>query len=388
MSGLARVNRFDVAEIGKATRTPQGFLRAPAFLTRAGVLPYERADGTIVRELRPPEEVFAPESLATLASAPLTDLHPAEMVSPKNVRALRRGHVNEQVRRDGYRVAASVTVEDDELIGKVERRDACEISMGYACELDPTPGVFEGQPYDVVQRKIVYNHAALGPRNWGRAGNEVALRLDSGDAKAASTVQAPPEWREDSEHPPGDQQDMENVTIRMDGVDVLVPKQSAQLVEKAIKQRDDQLAALTKERDTAQGRADSADTALAEAKKKLAELEDPKRLDAAVHARETLLEQARRVLPAEHKFDGLSTRQVQEAVLKHLDAKADLSAKSDEYVAARFDGAIALLGTSAVRNDALDRSRESTTPGSKPPADILKPVVPDWQKPLSISKDK
>ena len=51
--------RFDLAGLtGRAQRTPQGFLRAPAWVTRVGVFPYRRADGTVQRELRLPEEVF------------------------------------------------------------------------------------------------------------------------------------------------------------------------------------------------------------------------------------------------------------------------------------------------------------------------------------------
>jgi hypothetical protein len=33
--------------------------------------------------------------------------------------------------------------------------------------------------YDRVQRRIRYNHAALGPPGWGRAGADVSLRLDA-----------------------------------------------------------------------------------------------------------------------------------------------------------------------------------------------------------------
>jgi len=154
----------------------------PAYVTRAGVLEYKRADGTTVRELRHPDEVFRPASLESLSAAPLTDLHPKEMISPKNVRSLRVGHVGEAVRQDGHRVAATVTIEDEQIIALVERGERREISCGYACAIDATPGVWDGEHYDAVQRDIVYNHAALGPRNWGRAGSEVALRLDSGDA--------------------------------------------------------------------------------------------------------------------------------------------------------------------------------------------------------------
>lgn len=38
------------------------------------------------------------------------------------------------------------------------------MSVGYEAELDPTPGVWMGQPYDAVQRRITPNHIAIvGP---------------------------------------------------------------------------------------------------------------------------------------------------------------------------------------------------------------------------------
>ena len=383
-----RVNRFDVAEIGRPVRTPQGFLRVPAYLTRAGVLEYKRDDGSTVRELRHPDEVFRPDSLQSLSAAPLTDLHPKEMVSPKNVRTLRVGHVGEAVRQDGHRVAATVTIEDEQMIAMVERGDRREISCGYACAIDATPGVWEGQHYDAVQRDIVYNHAALGPRNWGRAGSEVALRLDSGDAMTATAFGAPPERRDDGLDPPGGYATMtEQTTIRVDGLDVQVPKQSAQVIEKALAER-------TKERDAAQGRADAAEKEAKDIAAKLTAADDPKRIDQAVTARLALIEQARRVLPAEHKFDGQTTRQVHEAVLKKLDDKLALTGKSDEYVQARFDHAIATAPAQAStgRNDALDRARSATTQSTlrtqHASARQDEPYVPDWQKPLATSKDR
>ena len=374
-------------------RTPQGFLRVPAYVTRAGVLEYKRADGTTVRELRHPDEVFRPASLESLSAAPLTDLHPKEMVSPKNVRSLRVGHVGEAVRQDGHRVAATVTIEDEQIIALVERGERREISCGYACAIDATPGVWDGEHYDAVQRDIVYNHAALGPRNWGRAGSEVALRLDSGDAMTATAYGAPPERRDDgtTDLPGGDAQ-MDHVTIRVDELDVQVPKQWAQVIEKGLKQRDDALTERTKERDTAQGRLDALTKEHDEVKKQLTAAADPARVDAAVHARATLLGQARKVLPAEHKFDGQTPRQIHEAVLTKLDAKLDLKGKSDEYVSARFDHAIesAPAHASTGRNDALDRSRAATTSNGtqSTPAARQDAFVPEWQKPLATSKDR
>jgi len=394
-----RVSRYDVAAFGKPERTPQGFLRVPAFLTRAGVFSYKRADGTTIREYRPADEVFAPQSLSSLASAPVTDLHPTEMVSPKNVRDLSIGHVSETVRQDGSRVAAHITVQDAKAIELVEAGKRREISCGYRCRIDATPGTFDGEAYDVVQRDIQYNHAALGPRNWGRAGSEIALRIDSDEADdtkadtsvfrldaagaiSTETVDAPPDRRADGG-------DMDPVTMRVDGLDIQVPKQWAQVLEKALKQRDDSVTQLTAARDTLQGKFDATAVEVAELKKKLAEANDPKRLDSLVNERGALIDQARRVLPAETKFDGLTTRQIHEAVLKKVDDKIDLTGRSDEYVGARFDHAMGTLAKP--RNDALDRSRRDTADHTPPPApqqrtDAARVVAP-WQQPLATTKD-
>jgi uncharacterized protein len=386
------VHRFDVATLGNAERTPQGFLRIPAYLTRVGVLEYRRADGTVVRELRPRDEVFRAQSLATLSAAPVTDLHPTKMVSPENVRELSIGHVSDTVKADGNLVAAHVTIQEAAAIAAVEAGKRRELSCGYACRIDATPGVYEGERYDQVQRDITYNHVAIGPRNWGRAGRDVALRVDAADsggddgdvfrldrADALSVaITAPPDDEGDS---------MEPVLIRVDGIDVLVVnKQGAQLLEKALATRDDALVEATGAAETLQGRLDAA---LGEIKKRddvIAIANDPKRLDGLVNGRMTLLETARRILPAEHKYDGQSARQIQEAVLTHLDPQAELKERTDEYVAARFDGATSSTHASASN---LDDARRVTSPAPKRPAaraDAQDRPVPAWQRPLSYTR--
>ena len=50
--------RFDVMRMDKMSVTPQGYIRADAYATRAGVFSYQYADGTVIRELRHPDDVF------------------------------------------------------------------------------------------------------------------------------------------------------------------------------------------------------------------------------------------------------------------------------------------------------------------------------------------
>ena len=386
------VHRFDVATLGNAERTPQGFLKIPAYLTRVGVLEYRRADGSVVRELRPRDEVMRARSLATLSAAPVTDLHPTQMVTPKNVRELSIGHVSDEVRADGAMVAAHVTIQEAGAIAAVESGQRRELSCGYQCRIDATPGVYEGQPYDQVQRDITYNHVAIGPRNWGRAGRDVALRVDGAAAdggevfrldEAGAVSVAMPAPPDDGGGKPMP------VTIRVDGVDVeFVDKQGAQVVEKGLATRTDALVELTAERDALQGSCDQLRADLKAANERAAKAEDPARLDAALNARLALIEAARRVLPAEHKFDGQSTRQIQEAVLVQLNPQLELKERSDEYVAARFDQALDERRDGTRHAAHLDDVRRLTTPAARTPAarTDAKEYVPDWRKPCSYTK--
>jgi hypothetical protein len=391
------VHRFDVATLGNAERTPQGFLRIPAYLTRVGVLEYKRADGTVVRELRPRDEVFKAGSLSTLSAAPVTDLHPTSMVTPKNVRELQIGHVSDTVKADGKHVAAHVTIQEEGAIAAVQAGKRRELSCGYQCRIDTTPGVYEGESYDQVQRDIVYNHVAIGPKNWGRAGRDVALRVDSGEEPAdeqdvfrldksdalSVAILAPPDDGGDR---------MEPVMIHVDGIDVKVmDKQGAQLVEKAIGTRDDALAEAVGERDALQGRLDATEADLKKAKDALAAASDPKRLDEAVASRTALIDKAKRVLPEEHKFDGQSVRQIQEAVLVTIEPGLALKERTDEYVGARFDQAMSerTEAKPEQKGGNLDDARRITAPPTKRPAaraDSQDKPVPQWLRPLSYTK--
>lgn len=176
--------RFDLRSgaITERRRTSSGGVIARANVTRTGVLDYRMGDGSIRREYRPPEEVFAPDSLATLAHATLTDDHPGK-VNPDNWPAVTIGHLGHDPRPNGDLVSADLHIEHGDAIAKAESGELVECSCGYDCMLDPTPGVTpKGEPYEAIQRRIRYNHVALGPEGWGRAGPDVRMRLDSASA--------------------------------------------------------------------------------------------------------------------------------------------------------------------------------------------------------------
>ena len=185
---MTRVQRHDFATGVQIHRTPQGGYRIDARLAKPGVFTYQLADGGERRELHLPDEIVRTDSLATLRGAPVTDLHPSEPVAANNWRHLAVGHVADDVRvEDGY-VVAQVVIQDAGAVAKIDAGERSDISCGYSCTLDETPGEFNGERYDAIQRGVRYNHVAIGPAGWGRLGRDVSLRLNGGDG-----IQAPPD---------------------------------------------------------------------------------------------------------------------------------------------------------------------------------------------------
>ncbi len=175
---MERVLRIDYGTVANVTETPQGGLRVDAAVTRVGVLRYRDTNGHEWSELRSPEEVFAADSIASLRSAPVTDGHPSGLVNTENYCALQKGHVSDSVRQDGDFVAAEMVVNDAATCARIRSGERKDVSAGYTCEVDPTPGVWRGERFDKQQRSIRYNHAAILPAGTGRAGAEVSLRMD------------------------------------------------------------------------------------------------------------------------------------------------------------------------------------------------------------------
>jgi len=316
--GTETVERLDVGRLSQIERTPQGGLRIPAHLTRTGVFAYTLPDGSVRRELRHPDEVFAKDSLATLSGAPVTNRHPATPVRPNNWRKLSVGHVGEDVKADGRFVAAPILVQDASTISDVDKGDLKEISCGYSCRLDNTPGEHNGEHYDAVQTSIKYNHVALGPKGWGRAGNEVALRLDSNGNQIERQEEIMP-----------------TKTIRIDGVDYEVGSDAH--LSKVESMHKAKLDTVTAKADDEKKRADAAEGERDGLKKELAEANDPKRLDGLVSDRVALVSTARKVLGDEEKLDGKTDREIMIATIRHDDEDFDAEGKSDEYVRAYFE---------------------------------------------------
>jgi hypothetical protein len=293
-------------------------MRISGELTKSGVFEYTRADGQVVREYRPPEEVTKADSLATIDDLPVTIGHPSVGMSADTFGKLAVGHARSPERADSGKdvlIRGVLTVGRKDAVEGVGAGKLADTSMGYQCEIDPTPGVTpEGQRYDAVQRSIIYNHVALLPAGGARLGT----RLD-GAVAPVLRLDAAGNQIEEAEKP------IMKVTIKKDGKDFEVERGS-----------DEHVAYLEATNAATSARADAADAEL-----------KAFRADAAKRERASLEDTARGVLGKDEKFDGKSDRQIREAVIAKRLPAVKCDALDDVHVGAYFDAALSVVAPAA-----------------------------------------
>ena len=163
--------RFDSVRF-TAQKTDEGFLIDSPVVGRTGILVYRNADGSERRELRLPEDVFHADSLKSFAGKPITVNHPSGKVTSKNVKSLMVGTMLSASKLDDDKVQTNIVIYEPEHIG--ENR---ELSLGYDVTLEETPGEWNGQRDDAIQRNISVNHLSIVKR--ARAGQIARLNVDS-----------------------------------------------------------------------------------------------------------------------------------------------------------------------------------------------------------------
>lgn len=178
MQELRRVIRLDSVPMTKAYFTPEGYLRDKPVLTSVGIFEYSNPDGSVRRELRLPEDVFSPESLKSFKSKPIVITHDAGLIDKDNVSENQIGTILSEGERSGDDVRAEIIIHDTDAMKDSGYK---ELSLGYNLDLDETPGVWNGQRYDAVQKNIRINHLALVRE--ARAGEQARLNMDSRDQK-------------------------------------------------------------------------------------------------------------------------------------------------------------------------------------------------------------
>lgn len=164
---------LDRGKITRMQKTPDGFLRVWAAVSRVGDLQYVDKKGNKVLEHLSREELTNPASLKSADGLPVTFGHPPErVVTPDTARKYQRGSVGNVYFLDNDRLILPMTITDAETIDAVESGKAREISAGYAADKEPRP---DGK---INQLNRIYNHFSIESR--GRAGSTVAV-LDAAD---------------------------------------------------------------------------------------------------------------------------------------------------------------------------------------------------------------
>ncbi len=387
----------DKVSVGGTRTTKDGFLVADVKIARTGIQIYggsEVGKPTMdtVRVYRSPEEVFREDAMASFAHRPVTNDHPEHMVDATNWKAVSVGGVGDQVARDGDYVRVPMVLMDRAAIDDFNAGKR-ELSCGYTCDLDWTPGTTaDGEKYDAQQVGITGNHVALVGR--GRAGSSCRIG-DSWTSPPAPTTPV-----KDSRMDPALR------TVMVDGFSISTTDQGLQAIERLQSQlrdsgvlvtaRDTAMATLRTEHQAAldgangqlaalrtahQGQLEAKDGEIAALKAthttelqakdgEIAALRTqaptPEALDALVQARGRTLQAARAILGDSYTGVGKTDDQMRrDAATKRMGAE-NIDGKSDEYVRACFDTLARTLPTGA-----QDPIRQTligdAAPGGSPP---------------------
>lgn len=148
-------------------------------ISREGVFPYSGGQigapdrDRIYQVYRPAEELSSEDTLASFRLVPIINDHTmlgAGATAAEDVGV--DGVIGENIRVTDGVMTANLKIFSDSLAQDIKKGKK-ELSCGYRCVYDFTPGVWNGQAYDAVQRQIRGNHLALVDE--GRMGPEVAI---------------------------------------------------------------------------------------------------------------------------------------------------------------------------------------------------------------------
>ncbi|MFK5708613.1 DUF2213 domain-containing protein [Lysinibacillus boronitolerans] len=319
-----KLQRYDTSYIKDYRETPEGYLTVNVPITRPGVFPYQRQDGTVQMEAKLPDEIFSDRTIRSARSKPVTDGHPNEPVTIDNYQAYAKGMSHTDSRVEDFKLYISLTVTDKALIEKIHQ-GYNEISIGFLSDVVAESGTYNGDQYEYVQRNVEINHIAIVEK--GRAGPEVAIRADS-DA-----------WQIDEKE--GGNTKM--AKIKIEGTEYEVdPAVKAHIdalkaKEETAKVKGDSVDALQGRYDALEVKLQNAELELANTKAKQVSADE---LDKKVEERVGLISTAKPLLGDSFDFTGKTDREIKEAVISTTKQDFKGDGKSDDYINAFFDATV------------------------------------------------
>ena len=341
--------RLDRGNMLRFERTPEGYLRGEAIVSKTGVFPYLNADGSTRWELRHPDDILTQATLDSIKQIPVTLEHPDELVTSENAKELQIGFIGDTVRIDGPNIIASFTVTDAAAIDQIERGKK-GLSLGYKVKLDEEAGTYNNQNYTHRQRMTHVNHLAVVSA--GRVGPEARINLDG----AAVCIQEEPIMA-----------DKTLAQVRLDGITYDAAPEVANALNKAEAALETARADAEKTKADMQKEIDGLQAKIDEYKAKMDDMEK-KRGDAAiaemVKGRVSLISTASKIVKDSADLIDMTEREIMEAAIKVKHDGLDLTGKSDDYVRARFDTIVEGLADEPAREQMRDTTpkREDNAP--------------------------
>lgn len=180
--------------------TPEGFLlckdvpvaRTGVMLYGHGEVPVAPGPDGVARVERGPEELFAPETIASYNGKPVVNEHPDDLVNPVNWAKYSVGITLNPRRGEGEQedvMLADLLITDLHAIRDV-RANKREVSAGYTADYEQT-GIGTGR-----QANIIGNHVALVQR--GRCGPRCAIGDQATTEKGTDAMPTPTLRRRES----------------------------------------------------------------------------------------------------------------------------------------------------------------------------------------------
>ena len=153
-------------------------------MLKSGVFPYagrelpgQRPPDQIFYVYRPGEELSRHETLESANLIPFIEDHlmlGRDGVEPEKLP--QQGVTGEKAAFDGLYLRNTLRIFSKDMRDLISSRGKVELSPGYRCTYEETPGIYDGITYDLIQRDILFNHLALVEK--GRSGPDVSV-LDS-----------------------------------------------------------------------------------------------------------------------------------------------------------------------------------------------------------------
>jgi hypothetical protein len=183
-------------ESPKWEKTEDGFLRCKACVLMQSIMPYAKSElegvpdgftNSSIQMYVPIDEIAAESALRSLEGMPIVAGDHTWM-TPELVSDYSMGNVSGVPWIENDRLICNLLVTNPDAIAAIENGTIGEISGAYRAETEFSPGTFNNEAFDAVQKNLLWNHIAVIPKGHGRGGAEVRILNQKKQEEVKMTV--------------------------------------------------------------------------------------------------------------------------------------------------------------------------------------------------------